>query len=411
MRSGGPVTYRSAPGMWMPTRDHQKTASHPNIGRSAKPYRDRQKAFMRAGQSEQAYRMDMQDIQSKFPGKYTHILRQLNQHIQRDRTFDRINQDVQNRQSSIETPQNEQVATRDEIQTSSPIEIQKEQSAAKQPDLNPITNPVAANKVERQRESIAPEVEFSWAQLQRRLDPILNPITAAQRNETLTPEQLASLSPGELLSMAYQNKQDIREMTHEAPVYMSDDPVGKQQKLSTLNAEAVQLRDQLRVVKQEMSIGERSLTNPWGHGKDQWRKLERKHDSLEYNYKHTVQEHDAFADKLNEEIDRYNDRQDWMAANPEVVPLQAMLEHPMVASTVEQYQMLAQQFSQSLNILSAGNPTELAQQLKTEQQAFLNEGVTPSLQAQQQMQKITKAADDSAQTQEIAVADAQMALG
>ena len=35
----------------------------------------------------------------------------------------------------------------------------------------------------------------------------------------------------------------------------------------------------------------------------------------------------------------------------------------------------------------------------------------PSLQTQQQMQKIIKAADDSAQTQEIAVADVQMALG
>ncbi len=71
--ASSPHPYKKGPCIQMDKADHAKTASHDNKANSA-VYRATQEALMKSGGKPgflAAFMMDVDDIESKFPGKYT----------------------------------------------------------------------------------------------------------------------------------------------------------------------------------------------------------------------------------------------------------------------------------------------------------------------------------------------------
>ena len=71
-----PISSQDGPAIKMDPADHHKTASH-GRGPDAREYRARQEALLREGKLLEAVQMDIDDIQSKFPGKYDRHLQQM----------------------------------------------------------------------------------------------------------------------------------------------------------------------------------------------------------------------------------------------------------------------------------------------------------------------------------------------
>jgi len=63
------IPYKDGPSIHMETKDHRKTASW-GLSKEAVTFRRKQQDLIKAGKFEQAMKMDIDDIQSKFGSKY-----------------------------------------------------------------------------------------------------------------------------------------------------------------------------------------------------------------------------------------------------------------------------------------------------------------------------------------------------
>ena len=70
------VSHRAGPSLKMEKKDHAQTASY-GRSKSATAYRKRQTELIKQGKFEEAQRMDINDVQSKFGDKYDKGIQQL----------------------------------------------------------------------------------------------------------------------------------------------------------------------------------------------------------------------------------------------------------------------------------------------------------------------------------------------
>ncbi len=73
---GAPISSSSGPAVKMEPSDHSKTASY-GSGKAAKEYRERQRKLLDQGKLDEAIKMDIDDIRSKFGNKYDDAIKQM----------------------------------------------------------------------------------------------------------------------------------------------------------------------------------------------------------------------------------------------------------------------------------------------------------------------------------------------
>ena len=73
--NGYGISSRNKPAIQMDTADHLRTASW-GSSRAAQQWRSRQAAYLARGDVDTAVRMDYDDVNAKFPGKYTNAINQ-----------------------------------------------------------------------------------------------------------------------------------------------------------------------------------------------------------------------------------------------------------------------------------------------------------------------------------------------
>ena len=74
--SASPLNYGDGPAIWMETLDHRQTASW-GRGQAQDAYRDAHRQLIKKGRFDDAVQMDIDDVRSKFDGKYDTAILQM----------------------------------------------------------------------------------------------------------------------------------------------------------------------------------------------------------------------------------------------------------------------------------------------------------------------------------------------